>query len=357
MISLVCALLLATPLVVDAEKHSVAIEVAATGCNEVTQLEFLLVDPQSEKDYEALFVTTASQKEIATAFQQAGIPVGKGTDFATARLWPVGQTLEVTPALTNWVQDLSGAALPAVIYTGGTTNTIDGYVFAFYNCPQSLLQFNDSLSQSPTYGRFRPQKQLEKGQKQTLTFTWKGVSTWAPYTLTVKPGNLQEALLVLKAQAEQHELDVQTDFDGTLTLADAQATAQVLELLDSPRVKINGSSEGQFYYRAFLPKEQWRDRKERLVQPPELYLQADDTWKLVEIQEDWSDEDSLDPKLNVVEHAESNLDALLPQIARLAEKSQTVFLFAPGTTALEAVYKLKASLKTPVYNWYIFTHD
>ncbi len=357
MIAFLSAFLLAAPLVVDTERHTVSIEATATGVSEGTSLEFLLVDPQSEKDYEALFVTKASLAEIAAAFRQAGIPCGQSVNLAQARLWPVGQQLDVSPTITNLLKDVRGELTPATIYTGGTTNTTDGYVFALYNCPQSLLQLNDSLEQSPTYGRFKPLKPLAKGTPQTFTFMWKGMPTWAPYTLSLDTAHLQTALLALKAKAEQTELDVTTDFTASLTVKEAQDIAAVLQILDTPRVKLNHMAPGQFYYRAFLPKEQWRDRKERLTQPPELYLQPDGSWKLVEIQEDWSDEDSLDPKLIVVEHTNTNLETVLSEVARIAQKSQTAFIFAPATTTLETLYKLKSAEKGTILNWYIFTHE
>ncbi len=357
MIALLSALLLAAPLVVDAERHTVTLEATATGVSEGTSLEFLLVDSQSEKDYEALFVTKASQAEIAAAFREAGIPCGQSVNLAQARLWPVGQQLQISPEITYFLKETREEQTPSVVYTGGTTNITDGYVFALYNCPQSLLQLNDSLEQSPTYGRFKPLKTRPKGTPQTFTFTWKGVSTWQPYTLTVQTNNLQAAVLNLKAAAEKSELDVTTDFAKSLTLQDAATAARVLEMLDSPRVKINGAQKGQFYYRAFLPKEQWRDRKERLAQPPELYLQADGSWKLVEIKEDWSDEDSIDPRLITIEHTGANLETILNEVARIAFKSQTAFVFVPSTTPLETLYKLKAAEKGTIRNWYFFTHE
>ena len=81
-----------------------------------------------------------------------------------------------------------------------------------------------------------------------------------------------------------------------MSVGDAIKLASALMQLDSPETKVNGYKEGQFFYRAFLPRESWRDRKERLSQPFEVRF-VDGKPSLTVIKEDWSDPNATDPKL------------------------------------------------------------
>ena len=60
----------------NAERHTVSFYVVSTDCGVDTQLEFLFVGPNSDRDYESMFITKASVTEIAEAFDKAGFPKG-----------------------------------------------------------------------------------------------------------------------------------------------------------------------------------------------------------------------------------------------------------------------------------------
>ncbi len=348
----------------DAARHSVTFSALATECGPGVQLEFLFVGPGSDHDYEAMFVTEASVAEIAAAFEKAGIPRGKDVDLLSCRFWPVGEELEIEPAITNFVREVRDGNMPTIAFTGGirdkqgipmaNTNSPEA-VFAFYNLPQSLIQFNDSLDQSTAYGRFQPAVKVSKGEKHSFTFTWKGESAYDSLTLKLEPGKLAEALTLLKSRSEKKELDVVCDFSPELTLKEAQSHATALSMVDSVRVKINGSVTDQFFYRAFMPLEQWRDRKERLAQPPEVHLKGDGTAEVIETIEDWSDEDALDPKLTTKVHPCASDTQAAELAERLAAKTYTVFVFAAPETKLGRLHAIRRMVKGNVRNWYLFT--
>lgn len=348
----------------DAAKRSVTFTAVSTDCGLDMQVEFLFVGPGSDHDYEAMFVTDASIADIADAFKKAGIPSGKDIDGSACRFWPVGETLTIEPAITNLIREMHGGVIPPIAFTGGTrdgkgipeadTNSPCA-VLALYNCSQSLMQFNDALDQSETYGRFQPAVKIPKGERRTFTFTWDGTSSYDSLVIPLKPGKMGEALTTLKEKSAAKELDVICDFASDLTLRQATDYATALSMVDSVRVKINGSAKGQFFYRAFLPLEKWRDRKERLAQPPEVHLKGDGSSEVVEITEDWSDSESLDPKLTVTTH-QCKTDAEAAALAgRLGAKSYTVFFYAPPETRLERLHAMRKSISTDIRNWYIFT--
>lgn len=368
-LSLACATLsLAAgpaPVSWDAEKHSVSFYVVSTDCGVDMQLEFLFVGPNSDRDYEAMFITQAPVTEIAAAFDKAGFPRGVPLDLRACRFWPVGNAVEMEPAFTNLVREMRGEPLADVIYTGGTRDAaglpeahtnMPSAVFALYNCAQSLISMNDTLDQSVTYGRFQPAVKIPKGEVRRVTFTWKGNTDNEHVELHLAPGKIAEAIAALKGKAAQRQLDVRTDFAPELTVREANLYAQAFAMIDSARVKMNGFKEGQLYFRAFLPMEKWRDRRERLAQPPEVHIKPDGTVLVNEILEDWSgDEEVVEPKLSVRAHPCTDLAAAAKLAGELGARCQTVLVFTSPETKLETLYAFKKGLTVPILNWYVFT--
>ena len=127
--------------------------------------------------------------------------------------------------------------------------------------------------------------------------------------------------------------------------ATAAKLAAALAQLDSPDTKVNGFKEGQFFYRAFLPRESWRDRKERLSQPFEVRF-VDGKPSLTVIKEDWSDPNATDPKL---------IESIQPfeSIAK-DDRTDTCFIYAPKTMKLAEVYAVCKLIPKSVVNWYVF---
>lgn len=349
----------------DPATHSVSFEAVSTDCGLDAQLEFLLVGPDSDRDYESMFVAEPSIAEIARGFRDAGIPSGAPHDPSACRFWPEGVALSIEPPLSSLVRDTDGAdATPKVVFPGGTRDArgvpeactnMPAAIFAFYNCGQSLLQFDDSLDQSPAYGRFRPAVKIPKGEKRRFTFKWDGQPACRHITLPLAPGGLEKAVAKLKDESRGGAISVLPDFSPELTLAEAAQAAQALSLVDSPRVKINGCQDGQFYYRAFMPLEKWRERKNRLAQPPEVRFSAAGAgFEVVQILEDWSDPDSLDPKLTAKTTRFGDARAAAELASSLAERTSTLLVFAPAGTKLATLHAFKRLAAPGVANWYVF---
>jgi hypothetical protein len=131
-----------------------------------------------------------------------------------------------------------------------------------------------------------------------------------------------------------------------MTVGEAVAAAQALQLLDSRAVRLNGFVPGQFFYRAFLPLEKWRTRAERLSQPLEVRLTADGE-RYTLIDEDWRVE-GLDPKLT---------PRAVGFSAACAAKTDTCFLFVPAATPLARLFALRARLPATFVNWYVFADE
>ena len=348
----------------DADKHSVTLTASSTDCGIDVQLEFLLVGPGSDRDYEAMFVTDASVKEIAAAFEKAGIPAGVPYDASKCVLWPAGVSLTVEPDFKSLVKETRGEAVPAIVHTGGARlpdgvpeahTNLPPAVFALYNCGQSLLQLDDCLEQSVAYGRFQPAVKIPKGEKRTFTFRWSGTNDFASVAVDLEPGRMQEALAALRAASSQRPVSALCTFSPELTLKEANEFASMLEMVDSARVKINGFAPNQFFYRAYLPLEKWRDRRERLAQPPEVHFLAEGSIRVVEIKEDWSDEESLDPKLTPIERVFADVGEAAAHASSLAVKTGAMLLFAPADTKLARLFEFRKSTTGDIVNWYVFS--
>ena len=350
--------------VYDAAKRTVSFDVVSTDCGVDTEIEFLFVGPNSDHDYESMFKTVAPVSEIADAFAKAGFPLGSPMSTDGCRFWATGDEVIMEPAFTNLVKDLRSKNQPRMIFTGGSRNAkgeadaareMPEAVFALYNLSQSLILFDDFLDQSATYGRFKVAQKIPAGEKRRITF--KCVSGTAHRKETVKIGdtNLVELANHLKAKSAGASLDVLCDFDPKTTLKSARDAARLLQMLDSRKIKINGVKEGQLYYKAYLPLEKWRDRKERLAQPPEVRFAADGSISVTEIKEDWSDENSLDPKLTPVEKRYADPQAAASAVDAVASKVFTVFFYAPENSEIGRIFEFRKKLKTPKLNIYVFT--
>ena len=365
--ALACA---AAPVTFDAAQHTVTITATSTDCGLDTPLEFLLVGPDSDHAYESMFTTEATVAEIAAAFEKAGIPCGRPVDVAAARFWPVGVALEMEPAFDTFVKTGEGERPARIAYTGGTRDekgiveaatNMPLAVFAFYNLPQTLISFDDSLEQSATYGRFRPAVKIPQGETRTFTFRWNGQAANRAHRLAVAPGKIRDAFAALKATADAAaqagaELDVLPDFPASLTVKETAAAAAVLRTLDSPAVKVNGFVDGQLFYLAYLPRESWRERAQRLCQPPEVHLAADGTARVVEIKEDWSGDDvQLEPKLIVTEHPCADVAAAAKLASKLAAATSTMLVYVPGDAPLGKVYEFLKHADKGILNWYVFS--
>lgn len=354
------ALLLAAAPIVDAENHSVTFEVASNGLGTNVEIEFLFAGPDSDRDYESVFLTQNTIPELTEAFAKAGIPLGSPTDYQKCRFWPVGDEIVFEPDIWTLIKDVRNERKAPVIFTGGSRGS-DGVpeaasempqaIFALYDCPQSLFQFDDSLSQSVTYGRFKPLVQIPHGEKRTIKATWKGKRLHEKFELQLQPGSITNIVQQLRSKCEGGvELDVTPVFSPDMTIEDARNIASALQILDSYSVKINGFADGQFYFRAFLPLERWRDRTERLTQPYEVRLDASAKPSLTVIKEDWtSNPDAADPTLIVTENVDfSTLEKGGSAI------SDTCLIFAPKSTKLSEVFKVRNLLPASVMNFYVY---
>ncbi|MBO5643470.1 MAG: hypothetical protein J6S51_05655 [Kiritimatiellae bacterium] len=348
---------LAAALTINPKEKSVTIGVVSCDPGVDQEIEFLIVGPDSEHAYESLFTTEAPILDIAKAFEKVGLPKGKPVEFCS--YFPTGHRLEMKPSISDFITDSQPQeeSLKSIVYTGGTRHHDDTPVastnmplalFALYNLPQSLIQLDDTLPQSPTYGRFKAKKKIKKGERLEITF--KLVPNSCDKYIDAKFDDLKSAknvLASLKAEAQNAPISVKPIFSENLTVEEATAIAQALRAIQSPRVKINGLEDRQLFYSSFLPLEAWKDPKLRLVQPVEIFLgQTPENDKLRIVNVDWSDPNSNEPKYEEKFYKGGQFDKI--------GKQDTCLVYAKKDTPLKRIYELKRRYPKTMVNWYVY---
>ena len=352
------------PVAADAKGHAVTFTAIATGVATNTPVEFMFLAPGSEHEYEAMFTLEAPVADFAHAFDEAKIPRGRPLDAAGCILSPSGVKLTLEPALDAYLTgEVNGKGVPfaPLVYTGGAraadgsplaaTNAPNA-AFSFYDLPQSLVLFDGNFPQGDVYGRYRPRVALKKGERLSFTFRWDGTNRPNRVTLEFSPSNQVACLKRMMEESEKTTTEVLASFAPELTLREAIGVAKALATVDSPRVRIIGRE--RLFFRAYLPLEQWRDRRERLTQPVEVHFNADGGFRYIEIDEDWNVEGS-DPKLTEKCRRFADLAEVAAAVDRSANRSDTIFLYAAPETRLERLFALHDLIRRPITNWYVFT--
>lgn len=365
--------------VADKAARSVRILMEATGLAASEPAEFFAIGPLSDRAYESVFVTVASPADIAAALESVGVPQGVASDPARARLWPEGEkiqltakavssakTLAFTDLLTDArVQDEGPILDSPVVYTGGlrdasgvpvASTNIPCAVFALYTSGPSLLQMDGRFDQSSTYGRFRPKAVFARGALYELVLAWNGEKRVRDREVKLTADNAADVLAKLKAEAATGDVYARLAFDPSVTVERAAGIAKAFSMLDGQGVKMNGMSDGQFFYHSFLPDEAWRNRSGRLFQPFEIHVAADGSKSFTFIEEDWSG-DGLDPVLKPHTTPISGWKDILPLIAKTGEQGSKVvvmFIYAPKTMPVTQLAPIVPAVFPRINTFYVF---
>jgi hypothetical protein len=371
----------------DGQKREVRLLAEAVGHPAGVTVEFLLVGPQSDRAYESAAVTVARPGDIARAVENIGLPRGGCVGSRPFRFWPFGERVSVTvrrlsaPAavekpLRTLVRDAeAGAPLigeGGLVFTGGrwtgeggsaaylTDTQLPSSVISLYNEPGTLFDVPFQVGQSAVYGRLTLAEALPfgdlleivvsplqpaDGKPRVLPLTAVASMEGSEVMLTcagsdgavLQKARLADALAWLRARSDEgREVFVTLDVEDTVPLRRAVDVARVFGMLDGKGVKLDGKTERGLFPRAFLPQEQWRERKGRNPQPFELHVTAGESGavikKMVFVEEDWSVE-GLDPKLTPREHVFETweeLPKLVEKCGGADNKVSLLFVFAPA---------------------------
>ena len=372
--------------VVDKAARTVRFLAEATGLGAGETVEFFAIGPLSDRAYESLFVTVASPDALAKAIESVGVPRGFPVDPLKARFWPQGEKVSLSVkawgadaasrpsgGLSTFLKDVraneDGKVLEAPLaYAGGTRDAsgspiaatnIPCAVFSLYNHAQSLLQLDGLFDQSGVYGRFVAPAKFKAGSLFEIVAAWDGKRVVKDRELKLTATNAGEVMTTLKDEAKAFDVHARLAFDASVTIAHAAAVAQAFALLDGQGVKMNGRSDGQFFFRAFLPDPKWRDRASRIFQPFEVHVAADGTKSFVFVEEDWSGE-ALDPVLKPKTTPFKDWQELPGLIAKTGEegaKITVMFVYAPKTSRVADLAPVVKAVEPRVNTFYVFAED
>ncbi len=347
-----------------ASPSEVSFTAIATGIETNAPIEFAFAAKDSDRDYETLFLLEDDLGDLTKKIEALGIPRGQPYNPRECVFWPMGSEIKISPSLDQFIVDEKNDSLLPFVYTGGERDSADSPIaatnmpsafFALYNCSQSILQWSQSFSQTEVYGRFRPKVTLKKGERIKFTIQREPQSSYTSLEQTLNSTNLLSVIETIKKTAEKGRVSLLVRFAPTLTLKEAVSMASLLSEIDSPRISINGYGKGEFFYRAYLPLEKWREPKERLLQPPELHIKSADQFDVTVIHEDWSSETSVDPILTAETKSFNSIEKAAHFAADQVGRTDTLLIFAPSSTPLKTLYAVRQAITRPILNWYIFS--
>ena len=359
-----CSLILLASSVGYSSLKEVSFTAIATGIETNAPIEFAFAAKDSDRDYESLFLLDENIGDLTKKIEALGITRGQYYNPRECILWPIGNEIKITPSLDQFIVDEKNESLLPFVYTGGERDSSDFPIaatnmpaafFALYNCSQSVLQWSQSFSQTEVYGRFRPKVALKKGERIKFTIQREPQTSFISLEQTLNSTNLLSVIETIKSTAEKGRVNLLIRFEPTLTLKEAVTMASLLAEIDSSRISINGFGKGEYFYRAYLPLEKWRDRKERLLQPPELHIKGTDQIEVTLIHEDWSSETSLDPILTAQTKSFKSIEKAAGFAADQVGRTDTLLIFAPSSITLKTLYALRQAIARPILNWYIFS--
>ncbi len=320
-------------LTADRKRRTVDVLAECTGLPGGEAVEFLLVDQDSSHGYEALLWSLAKPSDVHRALEFIGLKPGAPRQPALPRLGADGDRVTLT------VRQAGHAAFPAerLILDKETEKTLpeDGFVFAgsclaappdgkgpqqyvadlydprtvapLFNDPAAVLDLPRRAEQGEVYDRqvVNPAHVFEQGRLLTVVMAPDERTVGRPTSrllrlaanrsagargtvfrlsetngaILVEGAELTPVLERLAAcsKADQAAPRLGLSFGETMPIPEVARACAVMALLESlGAVRINPPTDGQLYYRAFLPDEAWRSAQGRPSQPWELHLRLRD---------------------------------------------------------------------------------
>lgn len=411
-------MLIRRALLADRGASRVEILAEACGLSGHTTVEFGIVGETSDRTYEALFLTYARATDIAAALEFIGMPRGRNVSSREQRFWPAGERVVVqvqaygtnnTPLrhLEDYIIDhrtdkplvqgtFTYCGSPRVAAPGGGGEMCLAdleppvSILSFYNEPQTLLDVPRISPQSEVYNTYavNPATVLPKSQMVRLILTPEVRSDGRPrmhplqlamapaqgpggvaFTLRDSGGKVRQMndfgevlKYMMTLVGDGFDPVISLYFDDTLPLRRARDISKVLQRVEGENgVRIEPPPEGQLYYKAFLPNEEWRERAKRFSQPLEFHVgraTATNTvppMKLVQTLEDWSDPGSIEPRLTVVDHPVASLEELQKKLAEIGKGLPVMLMFVPSDATLGHFMPVVRKILETHSTVYVFT--
>ena len=389
----------------DRSAKKVSLWAEATGIAPGEPVEFYVISPRSGHAYEALAVSFAMPGEVHAALEFIGMKPGSVVDYESLRIWPKGERVFLTfqweqdegvlvrrPAEQLLVDADTGATLPEKGFCFTGSAVMDGEYAADAEEPGSIASdFNDRATvldvpfkrdKSGVYRRFsaNPDLQIPRGRLVQIDIEpeyMDGRLRIADITLSVSgpegagwkdlicsaglsgaqtsttPEGLMEYLQELIENGRTPHVDLR--FSPDVQLGHAVELCRFLDLLCTDNgIRMEPPSKGQLFYKAFLPQPEFRAREDRPSQPWEIHAGGTNGLKLVQISEEWPD-DQPKPELKIAEFSAANAAGALDIIREKGAGIPVAVIFAPETAPYGELVSLAGALREPFPTVYIFS--
>jgi hypothetical protein len=388
----------------DRRARRVVIQAEASPLNAQDPVEFFLIGEGSGKEYESLAVALARPGHVYQALTFIGLTPGRPVAPDQLCFWPKGERVHMSfrlpgrdsttvVAAEDLVLDSTGRkSLPpaGLVFVGGpitraeTDSNIVAYavdvgdpgsIASLYNEPITVLDVPRQAAQSEVYGQqivndqvrlpgqqmveviLEPEGNDDRTRVMDLDLavalsaaTSNATLANVTFRLTERTGRkvgenvsfdaIRSVLGVLAAG--NRDAFVTARFDDALPLRVVRAVcAELLKAEDQRLVRMEPPPAGQLYYKAFLPREDFRNRTERLMQPWELHLagaSAAPTGTLVQIEEVWKD-DQPRPDLKVTDHAVASGADLRARLEQFGPGLRVILVYAPASLSYGALMR------------------
>lgn len=381
------------------KNHQVQIWASATSLAHSDPVEFFLIPPDSGKDYEALAVAYVKPSDVHRALEFVGMKPGRPVDFAANQFWPKGERVFVTfewqqpghPGITKvraeelLINTRTAKTLPktGLVFTGSfwiqpddahkkplyAADVVDPRSIASnFNCRASILDVPRQAVQGDVYGsqklnptyRFTPGQRLQvllqpeytNGKLRVADLSLKA-ELGQKYVLKDAAGTqLNEGPTFVHVLAACNKLiEAGRDPFLTVTVDPIMTVQQVRELYAllmsveaEQGIRIEAPPPNELFCRALFPRDQWRDRKNRLGRPWELHLETDRDSVLILPADEIDDNQGLGDLTFKVKTGEEAAQILAQKSDRF---SMSLYLFVdPQTPYGQMMRFLRTPMKT-----------
>lgn len=355
-------------------------------------VEFFVIHSRSGHGYETVLCTSAQPGDVHRALEFIGLKPGWPANPARQRLWPKGDRVAFTvralldgadapserPIESFITVSATGQTLPATnhVFVGSVIEpdpenpakkvyAADRYspnaISANFNLEPTVFDLPRQARKEAVYGTMIRAKtpDLRRGQPAFLRITPHpdfpaGSLRDASLAATNRAGTVHFALQVdgqpdvlastnlvdvvkglVTARAACRELHLRLDLAPELNTRQIFTLASALSLLDNEAgIRVDPPAGRQLFYRAYTPRPEFRDRRERPFQPWELYLTPSatgDGWsaRLVVLEEKWP-EGKTEPDLVETPVPVTDPAALRELVAGRDFVPSVLFIFAPA---------------------------
>lgn len=374
----------------------VTLEARALGLGPSDPVEFFLIGRESGHGYEALATSMAGARDLHRALEFIGMEPGHPVDRARMRFWPKGervimwfrygdplqqrepvraeslildQRTEKPLAETGLVFTGSRWLEPSGTQTGRyyAADAVEPHALAStYNESTSVLDVPRQEPQSEVYGFLtpNPEQRLPAGERIDVILEPEhkdGTERVLDLCLLVKTAggtNQADAVSLKLALRDGEGRGVATDpgVNGVLarlsafcdagrdvflsmrvapdvSLAALRRLCAILAAVETEHgVRMEPPLPGHLYYKAWLPGEEFRDRRKRVSQPWELHLSLEGdglSGTLVELEQVWKG-DSLWPEVRSTDIEVDSPAALRRALDARGPGLPVILVFAPS---------------------------